>query len=58
MSESEDAKFTCSACHIEQPEEGPNIMTACRACGRIHCKDCIDEFGRCVECAQKSSSKT
>jgi len=53
---SDDAKFVCSACHIEQPDDGEHVMTACRLCGRLHCKDCVDEYGRCVACAEKESA--
>lgn len=53
---SEDVQFECSACHIKQTDDGKNVMTACRMCGRLHCHDCVDEYGRCVECAQKESS--
>jgi hypothetical protein len=30
-------------------------MTECRLCGRLHCSDCVDEYGRCVECADKKT---
>jgi hypothetical protein len=53
---SEDPKFVCSACHIELPDNGENVMTACRLCGRLHCKDCVDEYGRCVACVEKESA--
>jgi hypothetical protein len=55
---SEDTKFVCTACHIELTGEGENVMTACRLCGRLHCQDCVDEYGRCVACAEKESSGT
>ena len=54
---SEDAQFVCSACHIEQKGDGKKVMTACRLCGRLHCHDCVDEFGRCVACAEKEPSE-
>lgn len=48
----DDVQFVCSAC--EKDYEGDHdVMTECRVCHRIHCKDCVDEFGRCVECADK-----
>ena len=53
---SEDPKFVCSACHIEQPDDGENVMTVCRLCGRLHCNDCVDEHGRCVSCADKEAA--
>lgn len=53
----EDAKFSCTACHITVEKGAENTMTACRLCGRIHCSDCVDEFGRCVACAEKAESE-
>jgi hypothetical protein len=53
---SEDTQFECTACHIKHEDHGENVMTACRLCGRLHCQDCVDEYGRCVACAEKSSS--
>jgi hypothetical protein len=53
---SKDAKFVCSACHIEQSDDGENVMTVCRLCGRLHCNDCVDEHGRCVSCSEKEPS--
>lgn len=32
-------------------------MTECCLCRRIHCNECVDEFGRCVECPKQESSK-
>jgi hypothetical protein len=46
----------CTVCHIQQKDDGENIMTACRLCGRLHCPDCVDEYGRCVACADKATS--
>jgi hypothetical protein len=51
---SEDAQFVCEACKIDYSEKKDTVMTNCRMCGRLHCSDCIDEFGRCVECAPKA----
>jgi hypothetical protein len=42
--------FVCSACEKEVEGEAQGVMTECRVCHRIHCKDCVDEFGQCVEC--------
>jgi hypothetical protein len=44
----EDAQFVCEACRIDYSEK-KDVMTNCRMCGRLHCSDCIEEFGRCVE---------
>ncbi len=52
----EDKLFEWAACHIKQKDDGENIMTACRLCWRLHCRDCVDEYGRCVACAEKESS--
>ncbi len=49
----EDAKFVCGAC--EKSSEQKDAMTECRVCRRIHCSDCVDEYGRCVACAEKGS---
>jgi hypothetical protein len=46
----EDAKFSCTACHIAPSEDKDKAMTSCRKCGKLHCPDCLDEFGRCVAC--------
>lgn len=54
----EDAQFSCTACHIEVDEDAKETMTACRACGRIHCHSCIDEHGRCVECTEDDVKET
>ena len=51
----EDVEFVCSACEKGYEGETENVMTECRLCHRIHCKDCVDEFGRCIECADKES---
>jgi Prokaryotic RING finger family 2 len=53
----QDAQFECTACHIKHTkEDAENAMTACRLCGRLHCQDCVDEYGRCVACAGKAPS--
>jgi len=54
----DDAQFSCTACHIEVDEDAKETMTACRACGRIHCHSCIDEHGRCVECTEDDVKET
>lgn len=57
MSESQDVQFVCAACHKCYTGDPNEVMTECRVCRRIHCNECVDEFGRCVECAQKGASK-
>jgi len=57
MSEAKDVQFVCSACSKCHTGETAGVMTECRVCRRIHCKDCVDEFGRCVACAEKESPK-
>lgn len=47
---SDDVQFVCSACSIDYQEDKEKVMTACRLCGKLHCSDCVDEFGRCVTC--------
>lgn len=46
----DDPKFVCSACEKDFSSDTSKVMTECRVCRRIHCKDCVDEFGRCIEC--------
>ena len=53
----DDIQFVCSACGKDYKEDTGNVMTQCRACQRIHCKDCMDEFGQCVTCAEEKPSK-
>lgn len=50
-----DPQFVCSACEKTCQIGTENVMTECRVCHRVHCKDCVDEFGQCVEC-QKSEA--
>jgi hypothetical protein len=57
MSETQDVQFVCAACDKSYTGDTSGVMTECRLCHRIHCTQCVDEFGRCVECAQKESSK-
>jgi hypothetical protein len=49
----DDVEFECTACHKDCTIHHGETMTACRLCGRLHCSDCVDEFGNCVECAEK-----
>ena len=52
----DDVQFECHACHKECKGDGEEAMTECRLCGRLHCNDCVDEYGRCIECAKKKES--
>ena len=56
MPEPEDVQFECHACHKDCKGDAEGVMTECRLCGRLHCSDCVDEYGRCVECAEKKTS--
>jgi len=49
----DDAQFTCTACHIDHDHDADTVMTSCRKCGKMHCQDCLDEFGRCVTCTDE-----
>lgn len=53
-----DPVFVCSACEKEFRGETEEVMTECRVCHRVHCKDCVDEFGRCVECQKAEPQET
>jgi hypothetical protein len=53
----DDVQFECHACHKECGIDGGDVMTECRLCGRLHCSDCVDEYGRCVECSKKDASQ-
>jgi hypothetical protein len=55
MPEPEDVQFECHACHKDCKSGAEGVMTECRLCGRLHCSDCVDEYGRCVECSSKPS---
>ncbi|MBW1861302.1 MAG: hypothetical protein JRJ02_02875 [Deltaproteobacteria bacterium] len=48
----EDVQFVCAACNKNFEGEKDNVMTECRVCGRIHCNECVDEHGHCVECKE------
>jgi hypothetical protein len=56
--QSEDVQFSCTACHIEVDEAAGDSLTACRLCGKLHCSDCVDEFGRCVACSDAAPTDT
>lgn len=49
----DDAQFTCTACHIDHAHDADTVMTSCHKCGKMHCQDCLDEFGRCVTCTDE-----
>lgn len=57
MAEPEDVQFECAICHKEMKGEPGKRLSACRLCGRLHCPDCVDEYGRCVECASGRSNE-
>ena len=54
---SDDVQFVCSACGIDSDKEHDNVMTACRRCGKLHCNDCVDEFGRCITCRETDNQR-
>ena len=47
-----DPEFVCSACDTGHESHEGDVMTECRVCNRIHCSECVDEFGRCIECTK------
>jgi hypothetical protein len=53
----EDVEFSCTACHITVDEAEKDTLTACRLCGKLHCSNCVDEYGRCVACSEKAASE-
>jgi hypothetical protein len=53
----DDPKFVCAACDKDYQGDTSNVMTECRVCHRIHCGDCVDEFGRCIECSKAEGEK-
>ena len=50
MTETKDVQFVCAACDKDYEGDTSNVMTECNLCGRIHCDECVDEHGHCVEC--------
>ena len=52
-----DPQFVCAACDADYEGETENVMTECRVCHRLHCDECVDEFGHCVECVESSPTK-
>jgi hypothetical protein len=53
----EEVQFVCAACEKTYEGSCHDVMTECRVCKRIHCKGCVDEHGRCVECADSEKGK-
>ena len=47
-----DPEFVCAACDIGHESHAGDVMTECRVCNRLHCGECVDEFGRCIECSK------
>jgi hypothetical protein len=57
MPEPEDVQFECHACHKDCKGDAEGVMTECRLGGRQLCSDCVDEYGRCVECSTKKPAE-
>ena len=55
MTETEDLQFVCTACDASYEGDTSTVMTECKVCHRLHCSDCVDEYGRCVECKETES---
>ena len=55
MTEAEDLQFVCTACEASYEGDTSTVMTECKVCHRLHCNDCVDEYGRCVECKETES---
>ena len=49
-----DENFACVACGAEAEGDVKTSITECRECRRMHCDQCMDENGLCVECRDKS----
>ena len=47
-----DPEFVCAACDKSHQSHAGDVMTECRVCARLHCSECVDEFGRCIECSK------
>jgi hypothetical protein len=48
----DDIQFVCGACEKDYKGDTGNVMTQCRVCRRLHCSDCVDEYGRCIKCTE------
>jgi len=57
MSDSKSVQFVCAACEKEYEGDASEVMTECRVCRRLHCQECVDEYGRCVTCSNQEPSK-
>jgi hypothetical protein len=57
MTDHQDSQFVCGACDKTYSGDISDVMTECRVCHRLHCNDCVDEYGRCVKCAEEESCK-
>lgn len=55
--EMDEVQFVCAACEKTYERDTHDAMTECRVCKRLHCKGCVDEFGRCGECADSEKGK-
>ena len=53
---SDDAQFVCAACNADYEGDSEGVMTSCRKCAKLHCEECLDEFGNCGACADKGAS--
>jgi len=53
----DEVQFVCAACEKTYEGDACDAMTECRVCKRLHCKGCVDEFGRCGECADSEKGK-
>jgi hypothetical protein len=54
----EDIQFVCGACEKDYEGDTSNVITQCRVCQRLHCNDCVDEYGRCIKCVGEKPSKS
>jgi hypothetical protein len=53
----DEVQFVCAACEKTYEGDCGAAVTECRVCKRLHCKGCVDEFGRCGECADSEKGK-
>jgi hypothetical protein len=50
--EMSDPEFVCAACDKGHESHAGDVMTECRVCKRLHCGECVDEYGNCIECSK------
>ena len=50
----ENIQFVCEACGNDYEGDTSKVMTECRVCRRLHCSNCVDEYGRCIKCVKES----